>query len=885
MNGLEPIINGEKIREIIEKNNIGTKPVENTVSESSLPKATEQVHVFEFGEDSKPEEPVAVIEEPAEEQEPDKSSSAEIIEKKNVHGTRFDIPEAADATAKTTGATPSSIFTTYVPRFTEVSENYRMIGDPRPRKKALSDSPETEVRAETRKEPTEEYCDDTLTRDDPTAEVNETVTEAVLVNMSVPVKDEDADTLNVFKFSGEEAAPAEEKAEWTVDDERADINRLIFGESADRTEPEVEEEELSEPTEEKETPDSAEPKSYTIPDPDSGLKVVDYDDAELSDGPVPVGLSSYAPDKTAKRLTEFELPVQRDAVKDRFLDSLIGIKVRLGAIAVFALLLFAFDMSVFFNWIGDTSISVFAFAGASAVIDGLLSASVFLMTLPETVRAFRCIAKGRIVSELITVISFAVVAIYTALIVMIGVFYTYPLFGFLYSVVALITVISTFVRVSADFAAFKLASDNGEKYILEKRLTRDLAEENYALDGLVDEYSSRTARIFRAAFVTDFFKRTGEETEKSLHIGILLSISLAVSVIVSVISYFVVSTPYGWLSSFVLVFLLSLPAFAVLSHKLSYRDAEELAVSEDGAVIGAAALDEFSEVNVICFEDSDIFGIDDVNLKRFMLYGDRDNMGDVMRQLCSLFSVVKGPLYSMFANALDNRVPHNAATGVVIETDGISGEVNDKKILVGNEEYMLRHGIAIPEGAAVPERGSDTTKVMYAAQNGEIYAKLHIRYSFSEEFTRQLPALRQEGIIPLIYTSDPNISNELLKRLTAGADCIRATKRLTPGATDERLFARVSAGVVTVGDKVNAINLLLLTRKHAKFIKRIKATELFSMTLGAVMASVVALLKTSVVPIALLGAWQVFWCIVLRLASKNVFLKGRKSDNDADEDN
>ena len=146
-----------------------------------------------------------------------------------------------------------------------------------------------------------------------------------------------------------------------------------------------------------------------------------------------------------------------------------------------------------------------------------------------------------------------------------------------------------------------------------------------------------------------------------------------------------------------------------------------------------------------------------------------------------------------------------------------------------------------------------------------------------------LPSLKAEGIVPLIYTSDPNISNELLRRLTAGSDCIRTMKRLLPGSTDEKIHNRVSSGIVTIGDRINMINLLLLSRKYDGFIKKIRVSELFAMGLGAVLGSVLTLIPGVDFPIAILGLWQIFWCMVLRLASKNVFLKGKKKSNDIDD--
>ena len=327
-------------------------------------------------------------------------------------------------------------------------------------------------------------------------------------------------------------------------------------------------------------------------------------------------------------------------------------------------------------------------------------------------------------------------------------------------------------------------------------------------------------------------------------------------------------------SALALVFLLGSPAALLLSHKLPYFYAQREAQSEDSTVIGEATFLEYSDVDVIAFEDTEIFGTDDVNLKRFMLYGERDNMEKVMRQMSSLFAAVGGPLEYIFQSALDKR--SHPATAVLVESDGISGEVDGVRIYAGTEDYMLRHDVKIPDGAARPEpHGTGTTKIMYAAEAGEVYAKFYIRYSFSEEFTMLLPELRKKGIVPLIYTRDPNVSNELLLLLTAGQYSIRVMKRLAPGNDETPIFRRVSAGVVTYGNKINAINIILLTKRYKSFLNTVTKLEYYAVGVGTLVGAVLSLALSSPIPSALAALWQIALSAALGIASKKIFRKDR----------
>ena len=765
----------------------------------------------------------------------------------------------------------AKIWTTYVPRFTEVSQTYRMKDDPRPRRDKdgrliVPDAAKVEdARAAEPAAPAEEL--------DPTAEMDEKIDNAVIVERSRPEPEEGVDTLNMYKFSdGEEEKP--EVRERTVEDERADIDKLFVRplenseDKADKKEPFSSEEEFAE----KRQAEPVEKENYDIPDPDAELRVKDYPDEE-EEFEVPDGI---APPVEGKRNSgEFNLPIQRDGFKDRFLDSLMSIRIRLVTAAFFSLLLLVFEALCAFGVFTSNIFGIPVTPVARGLIDLMFASCSFLIALPEVIRSFRHLGARKLSTELIVPVAFAVVVGYYAVVANVGGLYTYPLYGFMFSILSLSSVLGSLYRTEADFTAFKLVSKNTEKDILEKKATRTLPEENIALDGVIDEYKSRTARIFHASFVTDFFRRTCVMLEKPSRTAILAGVSLGVAAISGLIAFFIPGGAFAAASTFTLVFLLAVPAFSILSHKISYYDAQLAALTEESAAVGEAGFDGFSDVDVIAFDDTEIFGPDDVNLKRFMLYGDRDNMDIALRQMSSLFAVAGGPLRGIFANALDNRYTYKPAGNPEIEDDGLSGDVGGKRIAAGTEEYMLRHGIAIPEGAAVTSAGIDTTKVMFAAENGEVYAKFYIRYSFSEEFTQLLPELREEGVVPLVYTRDPNISNELLRTLTAGADCMRVMKKHTPAYRDEKVHNRVSAGLVTLGGKINAINLILIAKQKKKLCDRLAVSEVYAMIAGALLAVALSVFGMTSVPTLIFGAWQIAWCIVLRIVSRANLLKGK----------
>ena len=788
-------------------------------------------------------------------------------EEKNEHlKEEFSIPDVFDVANQTNNysdsyvETPAAIRPTYLPRFTEVSDTYRMQDDPRPRPQTDTNT----VRVEKK--------DDVSSELDPTNEhLEEKPVEKVIVT-STPVRNPEPkdETLTVLKFST------------PIDTETQDATEIIHEPVAEEiVEPEVIEEPVEEAVEEpvqEEIPE--EPKNTTIPDPDITFHVVDFaSDEKYYVTEEPLGASdSDKKDKNASN-SEFNAPIQRDSIKDRFLDTLMSIKVRLVGALILFLVMVMVDSLHYFGVNVFASVGLGNVAVARTVVDMQFSICIFLFTIPELIGSFKLLLKGKFTPELINVCSLLVIII-NDLAIATNRAEIYLTFGVLYGLQCLATIFAAYSKAESDFASFKLVSRNVAKNVLDKRFTRELPRENLALDGIVDEYNSKTARMFRTVFVSGFFKRSSVCCENFTNAAMMMGIGAGLSLVTGLVSFFVNGySVVAGAQSLAMVFMFSYPVFSILSHKLPLKHLVARAAHEESAFVGESSVYEGADVDVFTYEDTEIFGIEDVSLRKVYLYGKAYNTPKAMKQMYSLFSVVGGPLDFVFSSALDRKCP--AAEEIVIEDNGISGVFEGHKICAGTEEYMLNHGIAIPEDDyRINTSSSDSTKVMYGAEDGEIYVKFFIRYSFSEEFTMLLPDLKEKKIVPLIYTRDPNITTDLLKVLTLGEDMIRVMKKYVPRTVEEKTYRRVDSGIVTHGNKDSAINMVLLAKKYAAFQTSFEATELISMIVGAVLAVILALGDMFVIPATLLAFWQIVWCAVLYVKSKLTF----KRPNDLEED-
>lgn len=850
-------MNSRSLEEVLNKINDAEHAAEKKVVEQPSPGAEGLVfeeHKLEVSAKEADPAPVASAEKTA----PDASESM------------------ADSNAADGGATelpsngiPAKVWSTYVPRFTEVSDEYRLKRDKRFRDK-LAEKKESDEK------------DGSV---DPTAEIEEEYEDVPAIRPERKETEEKVERLSIYKFSGEDDF-VEEINGVTAEDEAKKIEELLAREPVAPPRVVVElvaEEEVADEEEVVEEISAEETLVPELADPDNdGFRVVDYGKSAEEPEDAPSGVEDtipFAPGKRRLKDSEFTNPAQRDGIKDRFLDSLMSIRIRFGTALIFAIALLVVEILSACNVISYGVLRDSQVNFTLSLVDYLLAACIFVVSLPEVIRSAKYLLGKKLLPDMLSLVGFVALSIYTLTVVLTDVS-EYPLFGFLFALMSLCSISASKYRMKADFLAFKVVSQNEEKQILDKRPTRELAMENLALDGVIDEYSSRILRTFRTTFVSDFFKNSGDVSAVPSASLLVLVATLGAGVVAGLVTLFITKSVFVAVSLFTISVLLGTPAFSILSNKLSFYQSQRAAVLEESAAIGEGAFYDFASSDVVAFEDTDIFGPEDVNLKRFMLYGDRDNMEKAMRQMCALFAVVGGPLDFMFTNAIDNRVRHKSATNTVIEDDGLSGDVMGHRISAGSQEYMIRNGIAIPEAARTNDVSLDTTKVLYAAEDGEVYAKFYIRYSFSEEFTSILPALKAQGIVPLVYTRDPNISNELLDTLTAGADCMRVVKIYKPIPAEEKVYPRVSAKMVTFGDKLNVISMLLLSRKYKNFSERMSFTELCATATGLMLAIVLGAIGLSAVAVFVSMVWQVVWCVALHYMSVNAFLREARRRND-----
>ena len=315
----------------------------------------------------------------------------------------------------------STIWKAYVPRFTEVTENKCHFADNSAlQKKAKemgvdsaaeiieSKNQKNQIKVSVR-DVTSSYVDNT----DPTAEIDAVIPEAIIVNINGK-HDSSKDKMNIFKFSEEK----NEKQSVEISDEEIQKNEItdLTGHKWEENNNVVESEEEqgdAEAVSIDEGEQNAEPIVSAV-EAEPAISFAEEISEEIEsiaenekmrneeEEILPEGYDGKDSRSAANDTSEYNSFSMRDVFKDKFLDSLMAVKIRLSVAALVGIVTFIFDLfeAKVCNYFGlGMNFSM------PAIVDACLIGSLFLLALPETFRAVKHLLSGNVIPELSSAIT------------------------------------------------------------------------------------------------------------------------------------------------------------------------------------------------------------------------------------------------------------------------------------------------------------------------------------------------------------------------------------------------------------------------------------------------------------------------------------------------
>lgn len=212
--------------------------------------------------------------------------------------------------------------------------------------------------------------------------------------------------------------------------------------------------------------------------------------------------------------------------------------------------------------------------------------------------------------------------------------------------------------------------------------------------------------------------------------------------------------------------IISCPIVSIYASNLSLRGVSRSLAERGAMVCGFEGAHVTHKSNALVMEASDLFGVRSCDLHGIRLFN-KTKVDDALLLTAAIIMKTKSPLAHVFDDVIVGKqaiLPE--VDGVIYEDKmGTSAWIYQKKVLVGNRDLLIRHGISVPKEDYESKYAKNGRKALYLAVAGKISAMFVVSYSADSDLKRELKKLEKSGITILLKSCDPYINEESIMEI------------------------------------------------------------------------------------------------------------------------
>ncbi|MGN0458329.1 MAG: hypothetical protein ACI4IL_05100 [Eubacterium sp.] len=173
-----------------------------------------------------------------------------------------------------------------------------------------------------------------------------------------------------------------------------------------------------------------------------------------------------------------------------------------------------------------------------------------------------------------------------------------------------------------------------------------------------------------------------------------------------------------------------------------------------------------SNANAMVMEAADLFGKQSCDLLGIKVFN-KTKVDDAIIYTAAVIIQTKSPLAHVFDDVIIGKQDILPTVENVTYEDkmGTSAWVYGHKVLVGNRELLIHHGVNVPKESFEQKFTRKNRKALYLAIDGKIKAMFVVSYSADPDMKRELKKLEKSGITIIVRSCDPYINEESLTNL------------------------------------------------------------------------------------------------------------------------
>ncbi len=293
-------------------------------------------------------------------------------------------------------------------------------------------------------------------------------------------------------------------------------------------------------------------------------------------------------------------------------------------------------------------------------------------------------------------------------------------------------------------------------------------------------------------------------------------------------------------SSFAVMLIVNVPLARATKKYLQYS----------AVMLGYSSVDEFADTNSLLVDAEQLFpngSIELANLKLLSAISIEDCILMAASLSCQSGSVLRSTFYKMLRGKTELLYP--VESYIYEDGLGLSGWIENKRVLLGTRELMENHSIdGLPSEAKEKEYTKGNVAV-YLSISGITAAMFVIEVSPNLSVTRWLQELELEGITTVIRTVDGFLSQRFLSDLfDIERDSVKLLSfRYHKDYESETEYVPRQASSMLCSGHFPSFAMLVIGAKRLKFTAKLGASVMYGATILAGLIALIMMLAGSFV--------------------------------------
>lgn len=293
-------------------------------------------------------------------------------------------------------------------------------------------------------------------------------------------------------------------------------------------------------------------------------------------------------------------------------------------------------------------------------------------------------------------------------------------------------------------------------------------------------------------------------------------------------------------SSFAVMLIVNVPLARATKKYLQYS----------AVMLGYSSVDEFADTNSLLVDAEQLFpngSIELANLKLLSAISIEDCILMAASLSCQSGSVLRSTFYKMLRGKTELLYP--VESYIYEDGLGLSGWIENKRVLLGTRELMENHSIdGLPSEAKEKEYTKGNVAV-YLSISGITAAMFVVEVSPNLSVTRWLQELELEGITTVIRTVDGFLSQRFLSDLfDIESDSVKLLSfRYHKDYESETEYVPRQASSMLCSGHFPSFAMLVIGAKRLKFTAKLGASVMYGATILAGLIALIMMLAGSFV--------------------------------------